>query len=335
MLIVLSACSQPATVSAPPAVEPTLPAATNVPATQPITPTALPNIASPHAIELPPSIALIGGIAVDRADNLLIADVDADIIYQIDPSGHLLMKFGGHGSGDGQFKFWNTDKTANGGYIAVDDQGNIFVADTENHRIQKFNSKGEYLTQWGKQGKADGELSEPYGIAVDSQGNVYVSELTTKRIQKFDNNGKFMGVIAKPDPNDVHDQPWWGITVDRTGNIYVGSAGGQILKFDSTGKLILSWGKDINSHTTVFHLITDDAGNLYVSDASRPYVVKIDPDGKLLGKFVWAGATEKSGAITAAINTKGDPYAGFVSVTGNGWASVVYAYQQQDLKPSQ
>src|SRR5574340_849041 len=59
--------------------------------------------------------------------------------------------------------------------IAVDAAGTrVYVADTGNHRIQKFTSSGDFILTWGSQGAGDGQFSYPGGVAVDPAGNVYV-----------------------------------------------------------------------------------------------------------------------------------------------------------------
>jgi DNA-binding beta-propeller fold protein YncE len=69
--------------------------------------------------------------------------------------------------------------------IAVDSQGNVFVADTRNHRIQKFTANGAFLCKWGSRGRGPGQFDFPYGVAVDGAGNVYVADKYNNRIQKF------------------------------------------------------------------------------------------------------------------------------------------------------
>jgi tripartite motif-containing protein 71 len=83
---------------------------------------------------------------------------------------------GSKGSGDGQF--------IGPQWVAIDSSGNIYVADTYNHRIQKFNSDGAFLTKWGSEGSGDGQFNFPT-VAVDSSGNVYVADFGNHRIQKF------------------------------------------------------------------------------------------------------------------------------------------------------
>ena len=95
-----------------------------------------------------------------------------------------ITKWGSYGSGDGQFN-------APSG-VAVDSSGNVYVADTDNHRIQKFNSSGGFITKWGSSGSGDGQFNYPYGVAVDSSGNVYVADTSNDRIQKFNSTGGFI-----------------------------------------------------------------------------------------------------------------------------------------------
>ena len=73
--------------------------------------------------------------------------------------------------------------------VAVDSSGNVYVADVDNNRIQKFNSNGIFITKWGSNGTADWQFYYPNGVAVDSSGNVYVTDLGNNRIQKFNSNG--------------------------------------------------------------------------------------------------------------------------------------------------
>jgi DNA-binding beta-propeller fold protein YncE len=76
--------------------------------------------------------------------------------------------------------------------ISVDPAGNVYVVDAGNYRIQKFDSKGIFITKWGTSGTADGQFSSPNGISVDPAGNVYVVDAGNYRIQKFDSKGIFI-----------------------------------------------------------------------------------------------------------------------------------------------
>jgi DNA-binding beta-propeller fold protein YncE len=74
---------------------------------------------------------------------------------------------------------------------AVAPDGSVYVADIDNHRIQKFTSAGVFLTKWGTNGTGDGEfgprIDDPMalGVAVAPDGSVYVADTENHRIQKF------------------------------------------------------------------------------------------------------------------------------------------------------
>ena len=88
------------------------------------------------------------------------------------------MQFGEGGGGNGQFSV-PTD-------VAVDAEGNIYVVDQGNNRIQMFSSSGTYLTQWGSIGDDDGQFTLPTRIAIDLEDNsIYVTDTGNDRVQKF------------------------------------------------------------------------------------------------------------------------------------------------------
>ena len=69
--------------------------------------------------------------------------------------------------------------------MALDGDGNVYVTDTRNPRVQVFNSEGNFLRKWGSRGSEDGQFDRPYGLAIGSDGNVYVADTGYYRIQVF------------------------------------------------------------------------------------------------------------------------------------------------------
>src|SRR5215203_1551183 len=95
-----------------------------------------------------------------------------------------ITKWGNSTDGDGQL--------SNPQGLAIDSSGNVYVADTWNHRIQKFTSSGGFMSKWGGPGTGNGQFSNPQGVAIDSSGNLYVADKNNNRIQKFDSSGDFI-----------------------------------------------------------------------------------------------------------------------------------------------
>jgi sugar lactone lactonase YvrE len=138
-----------------------------------------------------------------------------------------ITKWGNSTDGDGQF--------SNPQGVAIDSSGNVYVADTWNHRIQKFNSSGGFMSKWGSLGSSDGQFSNPQGMAVDAQGNVYVADRNNNRIQKFNASGGFITKWGSPGSGDGQFISPLGVAIDSSGNVYVADSGNNcIQKFGDT-----------------------------------------------------------------------------------------------------
>ncbi len=142
-----------------------------------------------------------------------------------------ITKWGSEGTGDGEF-YQPHD-------VAVDSSGDVFVADSENHRIQKFDSNGNFITKWGSEGAGDGQFKWTYGVAVDSSGDVFVADSGNRRIQKFDSNGNFITKWGSQGTGDGQFNGPHDVAVDSSGDVFVADAyNSRIQKFDSNGN---SW----------------------------------------------------------------------------------------------
>lgn len=130
--------------------------------------------------------------------------------------------------------------------LALDAEGNIYVADSQNHRIQVFDPSGRFLRQWGSEGNAPGTFKEPWGVGVAPSGEVYVADTWNHRIQVFDSQGAYKRM--------------WGA---------FGESG------QASGPGTLLYGpRDI---------ACDAQGNIFVADTGNKRVVKYDPQGNMLG----------------------------------------------------
>lgn len=176
--------------------------------------------------------------------------------------------WGSAGSGEGQFQGPQA--------IASDGQGNVYVADTNNHRIQKFSSAGTFLLAWGSAGTSDGQFQGPQGVAVDSAGNVYVADTMNHRIQKFDSSGAFLTKWGSQGPGD--DQFNWprGLAIDAEDNVWVADyLNDRALMYTSSGTFTnIGWPVQ-----RAADLAVDADGYIYVVSAADHIVVKLDHPG--------------------------------------------------------
>lgn len=150
-----------------------------------------------------------------------------------DPSGKFLFAWGRKGTGDGEFNIV--------GFLAFDSQGNVYVTDVANHRVQKFNPNGEFLAKWGSAGSGDGQFQASVGIAFDSQGNVYICDVLNSRIQKFDPNGRFLAKWGSKGEGDGQFRFVSILAIDALDRVYAVDESFRVQQFDATGKVLGQW----------------------------------------------------------------------------------------------
>jgi hypothetical protein len=119
--------------------------------------------------------------------------------------------------------------------VAVNNGGQIFVADTGNHRIQKFSSTGIFVSTLGSQGTGDGQFESPSGVAVDSGGNIYVADTGNHRVQKFTSSGVFVAAIGTFGSGSGQFDSPKGVAIGPSGGIFVTDAVNEKVQVFSPG----------------------------------------------------------------------------------------------------
>jgi uncharacterized protein (TIGR03663 family) len=176
--------------------------------------------------------------------------------------------------------------------LAVAPDGSLYVADTDNHRIQHLARDGSVIHSWGSfadlaRGPAPGgTFYEPWGIALGPDGSVYVTDTWNHRIQKFTAAGElvnmwgFFGEGESP-------QAFWGprdVIVDSEGRVLVADTGNKrIVIFDSEGNFIAQFGSegfDPGQFSEPVGIALDGEGRLYVADTWNQRIQSFSPDGE-------------------------------------------------------
>jgi DNA-binding beta-propeller fold protein YncE len=246
-------------------------------------------------------------VAASPDGGFYVSDFSAHNIRKFDSNGQEEFAFGTQGKGDGQF--------VQPSGLIVDGQGNLLVCDTFNHRVQKFDGKGKFLSkfnhgffgprdlvevgnrifvcdtgnhkiqvfdlngnflmEWGGFGSANGQFQEPVGITADPGGFLYVADSDNRRIQKFDLNGRFLGSFKV--------LTWKGKNEEMPylafyqGNIYASNASrGAVLRFTTDGKLLAIYQrKDTMGETA--GIAVDTAGRVLVVEKGINRVARFVP----------------------------------------------------------
>jgi sugar lactone lactonase YvrE len=132
-----------------------------------------------------------GGMAIDNENRFLyVADpaLDQVLVYDADKL-NLIRKMGTAGkkhtlTEPGQFSVPTN--------VAVDADGNLYVTDMYNNRVEVFDADGNFIRQWGKQGDRPGTFSRPKGIAIDADGHVWVADAVQDILQCYTADGQFL-----------------------------------------------------------------------------------------------------------------------------------------------
>jgi DNA-binding beta-propeller fold protein YncE len=161
------------------------------------------------------------GIAVDsKHDRVYVVDTGnsesaEQNVKVFNRAGKRIGAIGGAAGGDfGQFSYPT--------YVALDVDGNVFVGDTLNSRVQKFDHEGKFITAIGKAGSNWGEFDKPKGVALDSFGNVYVVDTSWSNVQIFNPKGQILLFFGGRGPIPGMMKNPLSIAIDKNNQIYVG-----------------------------------------------------------------------------------------------------------------
>ncbi len=195
-------------------------------------------------------------------------------------------------------------------FIAVGDDGSIYVSDLGNKRVQKFSSNGEYITEWGNSGKQSGEFHYPSGIAV-SGDSVFVADRDLNRIQKFSLDGEF--ITEWGEKGKQNGQLFFpnGVAVNN-GTVYVADTGNHRIQIFSTdGEFISSFGSSglgEGQFLTVLGIDIDADGNVYVTDKGNHKIEKFDANGELIKSFTFHSPNYTFSPEAIAVGPEGEMF---------------------------
>lgn len=250
------------------------------------------------------------GIAAAPDGSIFIADSRNNRIQHFSSDGAFIASWGTYADGSkspvplGMFNEpWD---------LAVSPDGKwVYVADTWNHRIQKFSANGAPITTWGIPLYGQGDplgFWGPRGIAVDSFGHVFVTDTGNKRIVITDEDGNYLGQLgsAGMEPGQF-DEPV-GIAFDRNGHLYVADTWNQRIQIfspDETGLNftftseweISGWyGQSLDSKP---YISVSKTGYVFITDPDNSRVIEFDRSGTY--NQTWAGNMQDPFNVTSGL----------------------------------
>ncbi|MFN2280965.1 MAG: NHL repeat-containing protein, partial [Anaerolineales bacterium] len=236
--------------------------------------------------------------------SLYVVDTGNHRVLHLTPEGDLINTWGEYGSQDTGIGALPTAFNEPWG-IAISPEGEVYVADTWNHRIQKFTADGEYLLSWGVFGQAEtpDAFWGPRDVVVDDNGHVYIADTGNKRIAVFDTEGQFITEFGEVGYADGQFDEPSGLALDADGNLYVA---------DTWNQRIQVFSPDINGIAQVFlnkwdvegwygqsldnkpYLTVGQDGLIYVSDPELSRIIIYAPTGEVLGLWGMEGQDQTS-----------------------------------------
>lgn len=275
-----------------------------------------------ESVEKPNFLREPHSIHLDNEGNLLIADMGASRIMRFTPKGEYLSDLGkGFGSENGYF-----DKPRD---VSMDSKGNIVVTDqkTGKHRVQVFDSKGNFMISFADEGSGPGQINWPHGLAIDSKDGILVTDVANKRVNLYNRSGKFIKALGQNGPNVNELSTPHGLAVDPDDGVFISDYSGTVQKFAIDGDYLFSFKPEVHTEGSAFihSICSDKSGNVYViirgikgfvgtfeqskvEDRSF-YIVKYNN----LGKYVCTIylSDKKREIIYATVDSKGKIYALF------------------------
>lgn len=157
------------------------------------------------------------GIAIDTENRFVyVVDTQADqvLVYDAD-TFKLLRRIGTAGkkhtlTGPGDFSLPT--------HVAVDADGNVYVTDTLNDRVESFDADGQFISEFGQDGDGPGRFARPKGIAIDRDGHIWVVDELQSRVQVFDKDGRLLIYFGEDGLYPGQFRAAYGIAADRKNN---------------------------------------------------------------------------------------------------------------------
>ena len=240
-------------------------------------------------------------VAIHDNGDIYVGSSDG-CIYVFDQTGQQKNTIGRRGSGDGQFSFPS----------GISIKGDVlYVADTDNHRVQKLTSSGKFLHKFGQQGSDQGQFNRPVAVIIDANNKLIVSDFNNHRLQIFNENGGWLLTMDGKGSGSHSFQSPWGLALDPQGNIHVAAEGSNTIKvFTKEGVYVRMYGDPYPPSG----IAIDDEGYSLVSEYRGHCLSIYDPEGNKIHTV---------GNLKYPYGTALDPRDGSVFIANHGAYTVL------------
>jgi tripartite motif-containing protein 71 len=228
--------------------------------------------------------------------------------------------FGSEGSGEGQF--------LHPAGVAVGANGDLWVVDQENDRVEEFSGAGEFLKAFGSKGSGNGQLFLPAGLALDAKGDVWVADGGNYRVEEFNEKGEYVQAFGSKGTGSGQFAEYGpsGIAIDGHGNVWVTDKhGGRVEVFNEKGeyqKSVGSKGTGAGQLEEPMAVAIGPTGNVWVTDWVNNRVTEYNEKGEYVREV---------GSEGTADGQFERPYAIAVEADGDVWVGDSYNQRVQEF----
>ena len=234
---------------------------------------------------------------VDTYKNrIVVTDYKLDTVYLMDSGLKVVKKFGQRGSGEGEFYGPRG--------ACFDDKGNIFIVDSGNSRVQKFDDEGRFILQFGEKGEYEKQFQSPSDVAF-MKNRVYVSDPENRKISVYDDSGNFMDNIQfegleKPRGISFHEE-----------TLLISDESRGLLFYDleqKSARVFDSWNGKRKKFSRLISSVVDRDGFLYCLDYGYESVMQFSPLQKRYTNIdveITSVDTEKFPTVAFYVNVRG------------------------------
>ncbi len=188
--------------------------------------------------------------------------------------------------------------------VAVTSNGDVYVADTKDSRVEEYSATGSYITSFGKEGTGNGEFKHPEGIAVATNGDVYVADTGNNRVQQFEESGKYVAQFGNSGTTEEKVLSPSGVAVEPSGDVWVvnGSKTEEIdsyrvHEYNEQGKYVRRFGEELEKvfdkceyldagwDKTPHGIAVAANGDVYLADTGDDCIGEFNEEGKYIRRF--------------------------------------------------
>ncbi len=265
----------------------------------------------------PGQLSVPRGVAAAPDGSLYVADSANNRIEHFDAQGQLIKSWGSFADVQQGAAPGGTFNEPWG--VAVGPDGSVYVADTWNHRVQKFSADGAFLAMWGAPPGTTTDALALYGpraVAVDGQGRVFIADTGNKRVVVLSSDGQFLGQFGTPGAGDGQlDEPV-GLAVDELGRVYVADTWNhrvQIFAPNPDGTYASAESFDVSgwfgtSPDTKPYLAVDSVHHVYLTDPGSCRIIEFNERGVVLS--VWGACGDDPNSLNTPTGLAIDPLGG-------------------------